>query len=230
MSQGKLIVIEGIDGAGKSTQLARLLSALSERGVHAERIAFPKYGTPGAALVEEYLGGRIGRGDERQDPKSVNAYAASLFFACDRYISYKNDGWRDVLDGGGIVITDRYTTSNAVHQGGKLPEGEREEYFRWLYDTEFGKMGLPKPDAVILLDLTPEQSAERLRARNSRDGTSSDIHEKDGNHLKNARESALFAAKALDWTVIPAQGSEDEVGGRILSAALSVLGGNHEHS
>ncbi|MDR0812951.1 MAG: dTMP kinase [Oscillospiraceae bacterium] len=222
---GKLIVIEGIDGAGKSTQIARLLESLQRLGTDVTQIAFPKYGTPGAALIEEYLGGRIGLEAERSNPQTVNAYAASLFFACDRYVSYKNDAWRSFLASGGIVITDRYTTSNAVHQGGKLPEGEREEYFRWLYDLEFGKMGLPKPDAVILLDISPEVSAARLQKRNAQENTSSDIHEKDSRHLENARAAALFAAKTLDWTVVAADRDADLVAADILAAVLRCVDG-----
>ena len=143
-----------------------------------------------------YLGGAFG-----DDPEAVNAYAASTFYAVDRYASYQCV-WKDYYQGGGFVVSDRYTTSNAVHQGSKVPEGERAEFFRWLYDLEYDRMGLPRPDLVVLLDMPVELSEQLMRKREQSTGTHADIHERDEDYLKKCRDVALHAAKYYGWRTV----------------------------
>lgn len=131
----------------------------------------------------------------------MNAYAASTFYAVDRYASYQCV-WKDYYQGGGFVVSDRYTTSNAVHQGSKVPEGERAEFFRWLYDLEYDRMGLPRPDLVVLLDMPVELSEQLMRKREQSTGTHADIHERDEDYLKKCRDVALHAAKYYGWRTV----------------------------
>ena len=186
---GKLIVFEGTDGSGKSTQFALLAKRLEAEQIGFQRLRFPQYEEPSSALIRMYLGGAFG-----DDPEAVNAYAASTFYAVDRYASYQCV-WKDYYQGGGLVVSDRYTTSNAVHQGSKVPEGERAEFFRWLYDLEYDRMGLPRPDLVVLLDMPVELSEQLMRKREQSTGTHADIHERDEEYLKKCRDVALHAAK-----------------------------------
>ena len=186
---GKLIVIEGTDGTGKSTQFAMLTRRLKKEGTAFRRIQFPQYLEPSSALIRMYLNGEFG-----ENPNDVNAYAASTFYAVDRYASYQRVWKHDYLDGG-MILSDRYTTSNAVHQGGKLEGAAREEFFSWLYDLEFNRMGLPKPDLVLCLDMPVEMSEALMRKRESDTGTKADIHERDDGYLHRCREVAKQAAK-----------------------------------
>ena len=185
---GKLIVFEGTDGSGKSTQFELLAKRLEAEQIGFQRLRFPQYEEPSSALIRMYLGGAFG-----DDPEAVNAYAASTFYAVDRYASYQRV-WKDYYQGGGLVVSDRYTTSNAVHQGSKVPEGERAEFFRWLYDLEYDRMGLPRPDLVVLLDMPVELSEQLMRKREQSTGTHADIHERDEDYLKKCHEAALHAA------------------------------------
>ena len=190
---GKLIVFEGTDGSGKSTQFELLTKRLETEGAAFHRLRFPQYEEPSSALIRMYLGGAFG-----EDPEAVNAYAASTFYAVDRYASYQRV-WKDYYQGGGLVVSDRYTTSNAVHQGSKVQEGERAEFFRWLYDLEYDRMGLPRPDLVVLLDMPVELSEQLMRKREQRTGTKADIHERDEEYLKKCREVARQAAAYYGW-------------------------------
>ena len=193
---GKLIVFEGTDGSGKSTQFELLAKRLEAEQIGFQRLRFPQYEEPSSALIRMYLGGAFG-----DDPKAVNAYAASTFYAVDRYASYQRV-WKDYYQGGGLVVSDRYTTSNAVHQGSKVPEGERAEFFRWLYDLEYDRMGLPRPDLVVLLDMPVELSEQLMRKREQSTGTHADIHERDEDYLKKCRDVALHAAKYYGWRTV----------------------------
>ena len=193
---GKLIVFEGSDGSGKSTQFKLLTKRLRDEGADFHRLQFPQYLEPSSALIRMYLGGEFG-----ESPDDVNAYAASTFYAVDRYASYVKV-WREYYQNGGLVLSDRYTTSNAVHQGGKLPPEAREDFFRWLYDFEFAKMGLPKPDLVICLDMPVELSEQLMRKREQSTGTHADIHERDEDYLKKCRDVALHAAKYYGWRTV----------------------------
>ena len=144
---GKLIVIEGTDGSGKSTQFRLLTERLSQEGKKFQRLVFPQYAEPSSALIRMYLGGEFGT-----NPSDVNAYAASAFYAVDRYASYKKV-WGKWYEEGGLVVSDRYTTSNAVHQASKEPEDQQGTFLNWLYEFEYGKLGLPRPDLTIYLDV-----------------------------------------------------------------------------
>ena len=193
---GKLIVFEGTDGSGKSTQFELLAKRLEAEQIGFQRLRFPQYEEPSSALIRMYLGGAFG-----DDPEAVNAYAASTFYAVDRYASYQCV-WKDYYQGGGFVVSDRYTTSNAVHQGSKVPEGERAEFFRWLYDLEYDRMGLPRPDLVVLLDMPVELSEQLMRKREQSTGTHADIHERDEDYLKKCRDVALHAAEYYGWRTV----------------------------
>jgi len=193
---GKLIVFEGTDGSGKSTQFDLLTKRLEREGQAFRRLRFPRYDQESSALIRMYLGGQFG-----SDPNAVNAYAASTFYAVDRYASYLQD-WKDDYKAGMLFLADRYTTSNAVHQGGKMDAEARAAYYDWLYDLEFGKMGLPKPDLVILMDMPIELTRQLMRKRESDTNTTADIHEQDLEYLAHCRDSALEAAKHYGWTVV----------------------------
>ena len=194
--KGKLIVFEGTDGSGKATQSRLLCQHLTREGIPFKNIDFPRYGQPSAVMVQEYLNGNLGK-----NPGDVNAYAASLFFSMDRYASYKQD-WGGFYEAGGLIVADRYTTSNAVHQASKLPEGERQEYLDWLFGLEYGRLGLPEPDLVLYLDMPTEITERMMRGREQATGTHADIHEQDLDYLRLCRETASQAAEFYGWTKI----------------------------
>ena len=193
---GRLIVFEGTDGSGKATQSRLLCEHLHRENIPYKNITFPRYGKPSAAMVQEYLDGHLGK-----HPGDVNAYAASLMFSMDRYASYKQD-WGAFYEAGGLVVADRYTTSNAVHQASKLLPGERKAFLDWLFDTEYRLLGLPKPDLVIYLDMPTEITEKMMRRRETATGTHADIHEQDETYLKNCRAAAREIVKDCGWTVI----------------------------
>ena len=190
---GKLIVLEGTDGCGKSTQFARLCGRLEAQRVAFQHLKFPQYEEESSALIRMYLSGDFG-----SSPGDVNGYAASAFYAVDRYASYKKV-WGRWYEEGGLVLADRYTTSNAIHQASKVSPQVREDFFRWLYDFEFDKLGLPRPDLVLYLDVPIEYTVGLLRAREERTHTHSDIHERDSAYLRTCRESGAQAARVLGW-------------------------------
>ena len=194
---GKLIVFEGTDGSGKATQSKLLFERLQREGVDCRKLNFPRYGEKSAALVELYLGGAFGT-----HPSDVNAYAASTFYSVDRYASYRTD-WGEIYENGGLILSDRYTTSNAIHQGSKLPEAELPAFFDWLYDLEYGKMGLPRPDLVLYLDVDLPTSLKRMQHRQEKLNTKADIHEQDEAYLENCLRIGRLAAAHYGWTVVP---------------------------
>jgi len=193
---GRLIVFEGTDGSGKSTQFQALCRQLDELGREYQRLVFPQYQQPSSALIRMYLNGEFGK-----KPGDVNPYAASAFYAVDRYASMKKV-WGEFYQKGGLVLSDRYTTSNAVHQGSKLPDGDREEFFRWLDEFEHDRLELPRPDLVVYLDMPTEHAVELLRRRERDTHTRADIHEVDSDYLAQCRRCALQAARTLGWRVI----------------------------
>ena len=193
---GKLIVIEGTDGSGKSTQFKQLTEHLKSDGLPFQTLVFPQYSEPSSALIRMYLGGEFGT-----NPTDVNAYAASAFYAVDRYASYKKV-WCDWYEQGGLVVCDRYTTSNAVHQAAKEPDDRKEAYLNWLYEFEYDKLGLPRPDLVIYLDVPTSFTEKMMRSREQATNTQADIHEKDMAYLATCRESGRAAAQHYGWTVI----------------------------
>ena len=199
---GRLIVFEGTDGSGKATQSRLLCKRLEREGIPCRKIDFPRYGKPSAVMVQEYLNGKLGK-----NPGDVNAYAASMFFSMDRYASYKQD-WGDFYENGGLVVANRYTTSNAVHQASKLLKSDRKEYLEWLFHLEYDLLGLPKPDLVIYLDMPTEITERMMRQREKDTGTHADIHEQDEVYLKNCRANAKEIVKACGWSVVDC--AEDE--------------------
>lgn len=192
--KGKLIVIEGLDGSGKSTQIEYLKSKLNGKNVH--QIKLPDYDSESSALVKMYL-----RGDFGKDPGDVNAYAASAFYAVDRFANYKMK-WKSFYDSGDIIISDRYTTSNAYHQATKIDKDERADFFKWLEDFEYGLISVPKPDAVIYLDMPIEISQKMMSERYHGDETKKDIHESNLDYLYKCRDAALDAAEKMGWYVV----------------------------
>ena len=194
--QGKLIVIEGTDGSGKATQAKMLLHALEARGLSCREIDFPRYGNPFAEPANLYLHGALG-----SRPGDVNAYAASTLFAVDRFASYQED-WGAFYESGGVVVANRYTTSNAVHQASKLPDGERRAFLEWLFDLEYRRLGLPEPDLVLYLDMPTEAANQLMRRREAETNTAADIHEQDGEYLRRCRACAGEIARAQGWAVV----------------------------
>lgn len=193
---GKLIVIEGTDGSGKSTQFRMLSEHLQSDNVAFKHLVFPRYSEPSSALIRMYLGGEFGT-----KPSDVGAYAASAFYAVDRYASYKMD-WGQWYEDGGVVLSDRYTTSNAVHQASKEPEEKQAQYLQWLYDFEYDKLGLPKPDLTIYLDVPTDFTEKMMRGREQATNTKADIHEKDMQYLATCRQTGKKAASYYGWRVI----------------------------
>lgn len=191
-----MIVFEGIDGSGKSTQFDLLCARLAAEKREFMRVRFPRYDKPSSALLKMYLNGEFG-----DDPDAVNAYAASSFYAVDRFASFKQD-WGDYYSHGGLVLTDRYTTSNAIHQGAKLPPARRGDFFKWLFEYEFDLIGLPKPDLVIFMDIEAEYAARRLNCRQAETDTAGDIHEKDALYLKHCSKCGKQAALLYNWRAI----------------------------
>ena len=193
---GKLIVIEGTDGSGKSTQFRLLTQRLEQEGHAFRQLEFPQYAEPSSALIKMYLGGEFG-----SNPSDVNAYAASSFYAVDRYASYKKV-WGDWYENGGLVLSARYTTSNAVHQASKEPEEKQRDFMAWLYEFEYDKLGLPKPDLVIYLDVPTDFTEKMMRSREAATNTTADIHEQDLTYLATCRRTGKAAAEFYGWTVI----------------------------
>lgn len=193
---GKLIVIDGLDGSGKSTQLGLLEAYLKENGSNYRQISFPDYDQPSSALVKMYLAGEFGEAAD-----SVNAYAASSFYAVDRYASYKKF-WETDYKNGTPIVAARYATSNAIHQMAKLPKSEWDAYLDWLEYYEYVQLGLPRPDAVVFLDMPLHIAQMLMSGRYHGDESKKDIHERDLAYLKQCRESALYAADKCGWTVI----------------------------
>lgn len=220
--KGKLIVIEGLDGSGKSTQEELLKKKLAEIDIKVNFIKLPNYDDPACDLVKMYLSGRFG-----SDPSDVNAYAASSFFAVDRYVSY-NCYWKESYLKGEVFLADRYTTSNAYHQLTKTDKKDWESYLEWLEDFEYNKMGIPKPDAVIYLDMPIEVSQKLMTGRYNGDDSKKDIHEKNVSYLKNCREAADYACKKLGWTrIVCGENGEplpvDDISEKVFAAVLKLL-------
>lgn len=195
--RGKLIIIEAGDGCGKATQTKALYEYLLAQGKRVHQVSFPDYESESSALVKMYLGGRFGSRAE-----DVNAYAASVFYAVDRYASFQTK-WRQWYEDGAIIIADRYTTSNMVHQAVKFDsEREREAYLNWLYDLEFVKMGLPEPDAVLFLDMPPQLSARLIQQRAEAAHAVKDLHERDDAYLQRCHAAYAALAQKYGWHVI----------------------------
>lgn len=193
---GKLMVIEGLDGSGKATQAQMLEESLNARGVAAFAMSFPNYKSNSSALVHMYLDGEFG-----EKAGDVNPYAASLFYSVDRFASFARGPLRERYQSGDLILCDRYTTSNIIHQCSKLPREEWPGFVRWLEDTEYGRLGIPAPDLVVFLDVEAEVSQALLQKRYGSHG-GADIHERDLDYLLRCREVAHWCVENLGWQQI----------------------------
>ena len=197
MNKSRLIIFEGIDGSGKSSQYRRISERLVKDGIDFKKIVFPRYDKESSALIRLYLNGAFG-----SHPDDVNAYAASLFYAVDRFAAFRDD-WGPDYAAGELILADRYTTSNIVHQGAKLPEDELEDFFAWVADIEYKKMGIPEPDCVFYLDVDLPTSLRRIKSRAEKHHTSADIHETDVDYLERCLRTARKACEYFGWNFIP---------------------------
>ena len=193
---GKLFVIDGTDGSGKQTQFQQLQESLLKDGIDYKVVSFPNYDSPSSALVQMYLSGEFG-----ENAKEISPYIASTFYAADRYATFQT-GYKKYYEDGGIILADRYTTANMVHQAGKIKdEKEREKFLNWLWDFEFNLYGLPVPNEVFFLNMPVEKSIELMKNRENKftHQDKKDIHERDINHLKDAYEAACDVSKKYNW-------------------------------
>ena len=222
---GSLIAIEGLDGSGKETQSALLCSSLEKGGRSVVKISFPDYESRGSEPVKMYLEGKLG-----SSPGDTGAYAASVLFASDRYISYKTKWQADYENKDSVIVANRYVTANAYHQMAKLPEEKWDDFLKWLWDLEFCRLGLPRPKGVIMLSLPTEVSAALIDKRCRETGAVKDIHECDADYLQACRKAALYSAKALSWTVVECSDGRggikpaEEIHSLVCSAAADILG------
>lgn len=191
--QNKIIVLEGLDASGKGTQSRMLAEKLAKDGRTFHSFDFPRYKKESSSAVKLYLSGALGT-----RPEDTNAYAASAFYAVDRYISFKTE-WREFYENGDIILLDRYTSANALHQMSKMDKSLWEDFAKWLYDFEFSKLGIPKPAATLFLDMHPDIAIELMNKRTESTGRVQDIHEKDHSHLYKSYEAAQFACELLGW-------------------------------
>lgn len=197
--KGKLIIIDGSDGSGKATQSLTLFARLQVDGYKVKKVEFPDYSSQSSALIKMYLNGDLG-----SNPEDVNAYAASTFYAVDRFASYRMK-WKDFYEEGGVILADRYTTSNMVHQAAKIDDiKERDRYLDWLWNFEFNLFALPVPDAVFFLDVPPECSRSLMenRANKFTGEEKKDIHESDNSFLERSYNNAKYIAGKYGWTTI----------------------------
>lgn len=201
--QGKLIVIDGLDGSGKSTQSEIIVEKLKEQGEKVILISYPDYADKSSTLVKMYLNGEFS--DNADD---VNAYAAGSFYAVDRYAGYMRH-WKSFYDKGYTVIAARYVSSNAIHQMVKLPENEWNDYLSWLSDYEYDKLGLPRPDMVIFLDMARKVADKLIFSRYNGDESKKDIHEKNMEYLEKCQRTAHYAAEKEGWRVVSCSDGEN---------------------
>ncbi len=217
-----LVVLEGLDGSGKGTQAKLLAEALVCRGVPLRPVTFPDYSSPSSSLVKMYLNGEFGA-----QPEDVNAYAASAFYAVDRFASFRK-GWGGDYRQGKLILCDRYATSNMVYQMGKLPRAEWDGYLAWVEDFEYQKLGIPRPDLVLYLDMPIGVSQKLLLRRYQGDSGKKDIHESHLAFLRSCGECARYAGKRLGWKVVScAKGGEplpvEEIHRAVLAAVEPLL-------
>lgn len=193
---GKLFVIDGTDGSGKQTQFEKLKESLTRDKVDYKVVSFPNYDSPSSALVKMYLSGEFGN-----NAKDVSPYVASTFYAVDRFATFKKD-FQEYYNKGGIILADRYTTANMVHQAGKIDDLiERDKFLNWIEDFEFNIFGLPRPAEVFFLNMPPEKSLELIKNRENKFShtQNKDIHEKDSNHIIDSYNAACYVSKKYGW-------------------------------
>lgn len=196
---GKLIIIEsGSDASGKATQTKILYEKLISEGYNVKKVEYPNYDSNSSALVKMYLNGDFGKNATDVDP-----YIASTFYAVDRYASYKTE-WEKFYKDGGIILADRYTTSNMVHQASKMDEKDRDKYLEWLFDYEFNLYKIPKPDGVIFLDVPVKVSQELMKDRKNKINgeNKKDIHESDIKYLEKSYNNSIYIAEKFNWIKI----------------------------
>lgn len=196
LNNSKLVVIEGLDGSGKSTQFEIIDKIFTQNNIPHKSISFPDYDKPSSALIKMYLSGEFSK-----NAKDINAYAASSFYAVDRYASYKLF-WEEAYTKGEFILASRYVTSNSIYQMVKCEKSEWDSYLDWLSEYEYEKLGLPKPDLVIFLDMPVEISQKLMTGRYDGDESKKDIHEVDIEFLNSCREAALYTAEKQDWKII----------------------------
>ena len=199
----KLIIIEGLDGSGKSTQVKLLEEYFKTNAVNYKKIKLPDYESPSSTLVKMYLGGEFGKSAD-----GVNAYAAGAFYAVDRFASYKL-GWGKDYENGTVILADRYATSNSIYQMEKIPKDEWDAYLDWSADFEYNKFGIPRPDAVIYLDMPVEISQRLMSARYEGDEGKKDVHEVNVGFLQKCRQAALYTAEKQGWKIISCSDGEN---------------------
>ncbi len=221
---GTLIVIEGLDGCGKSTQLEILCKRLKDAGKSVKEVSFPDYDAPSCAPIKMYLAGEFGT-----KPGDVNAYAASSFYAVDRFSSYKRN-WERFYKDGGTVVCGRYVTSNAVHQASKMEADKQDSFLDWLVDYEYNKIGIPAPDLVIFLDMPNEASKKMLENRYKGDMAKKDIHERDEAYRNACQDAARYAAKKWGWITVKCTDGDtirtiDDIADEIFSIVTKYLNG-----
>jgi dTMP kinase len=192
----KLIIMEGLDGCGKSTQTALLEEYFKAQNVAYKKIKLPDYDSPSSTLVNMYLAGEFGK-----NASDVNAYAASAFYAVDRFASFKQK-WKKDYDNGTLILADRYATSNSIYQMEKIDSSQWDKYLDWSEDFEYNKIGIPRPNLVIFLDMPIEISQKLMTSRYNGDEGKKDVHEADIEFLNKCRKSALYTAKKQGWRVV----------------------------
>lgn len=204
----KIFVIDGTDGSGKQTQLEKLIEEFEKEDIPYAKYSFPRYDSPSSSLVKMYLGGEFG-----EDAQAISPYVASMFFSVDRYACYKQEMEKAISDGK-VILLDRYTTANMVHQAGKISDlQERDKFLDWLYDLEFNIMGLPLPTEVFFLDMPIEKSEELMKNRPNKitHESQKDIHEKNEEHLKAAYSAGIYVAKKYGWYHVKCVDSDNNI-------------------
>lgn len=198
IKKGKLIVVEGSDASGKATQTEILYNNLLKEDYNVRKITFPDYNSSSSALVKMYL-----KGDFGNNPEDVSPYVASTFYAVDRFASFKKD-WGNFYSDGGIIITDRYTTSNMVHQAAKIKGAGKDSFLDWLWNLEFNVYKLPEADCVVFLDMPPEISQKLIHNRLNKftGDVEKDIHESNKEFLADSYINALYVANKYNWVKI----------------------------
>ena len=193
---GKLFVIDGTDGSGKQTQFNKLKERLEAEGVNIKVVSFPNYDSASSSLVKMYLSGEFG-----ENAQEVSPYIASTFYAADRYATFQT-GYKKFYEEGGIILADRYTTANMVHQAGKIQnKEEREKFLDWLWDFEFNLYGLPVPTKSFFLNMPTEYAVKLMEKRENKftHEAKKDIHERNQQHLVDAYNAACDLVQKYDW-------------------------------
>ena len=193
---GIFIDLEGLDGSGKTTQTELICKRLQTDGIDYRQIKLPDYESDSSILVRKYLAGDFGK-----NAGDVNAYAASVLYAADRFASYTEKWGEDYRDGK-LIFADRYTPANALYQMTKLDKADWDPFLEWLFDFEYEKIGIPAPDKVIFLDMPVEVSQRLMTSRYNGDESKKDVHEANVEFLNACREAALYAADKYGWSVI----------------------------